>query len=48
MAGVVLIGAIAVFLAGLGVGLLIANIALHRGDRRSRSGAERGFVVGSS
>jgi hypothetical protein len=36
MAGVVLIGAIAVFLAGLGVGLLIANIALHHGDRRSK------------
>lgn len=36
MAGVVLIGAIAVFLAGLAVGILLATILMHRDDRRSR------------
>lgn len=35
MAGVVLIGAIAVFVAGLVVGILLANIAMHREDRRA-------------
>jgi hypothetical protein len=36
MAGVVIIGAIAVFLAGLAVGILLATIMMHRDDRRSR------------
>ena len=36
MAGVVLIGAIAVFLAGLAVGILLATIMMHGDYRRSR------------
>ena len=36
MAGVVLIGAIAVFLAGLAVGIFLATIMMHRDDRRAR------------
>ena len=36
MAGVVLIGAIAVFLAGLAVGIILASIMMHRDDRRTR------------
>jgi hypothetical protein len=34
--GVLLIGAIAVFLAGLGIGILLANNMMHHEDRRSR------------
>jgi hypothetical protein len=36
MAGVLLIGAIAIFLAGLGVGTLLASSMMRRGARRSR------------
>jgi hypothetical protein len=36
MAGVLLVGAVAVLLAGLGVGMLLAGSLMHRDDRRSR------------
>jgi hypothetical protein len=35
MAGVVLIGAIAVFVSGLLLGILLASIAMRREDRRA-------------
>jgi hypothetical protein len=48
MAGVVLIGAIAVFLAGLAVGILLASIMMHRDDRRTRLiGKVRGLRPGT-
>jgi hypothetical protein len=47
MAGVVLIGAIAVFLAGLAVGILLATSLMRREDRRSRLiGRVRGLRPG--
>ena len=49
MAGVVLIGAIAVFLAGLAVGILLARILMRREDRRSRLiGKVRGLRPGNT
>jgi hypothetical protein len=49
MAGVVLIGGMAIFLAGLAVGIILANIAMRREDRRARLiGKARSLMAKSS
>jgi hypothetical protein len=48
VAGVVIIGALAVFVTGLAVGMLMASIALRRDDRRARLiGKIRGTRTGN-
>jgi len=49
MAGAVLIGGMAIFLAGLAVGIILADIAMRREDRRARLiGKARSLMARSS